>query len=74
MTSIVHRLQRLEHLAGKFNRKATNVENWLQTKDAMLERNDDIDGANLAEVMVRSGLWFLNNAPSLGFFLLLKSW
>ena len=46
------RLQRLEHLAAKFNHKATNIESWLQDKDVMLERSDDIEGANLAEVMV----------------------
>lgn len=49
------RLQRLEHLAAKFDHKATNIENWLQGKDAMLERSDDIAEANLAEAMV--SLW-----------------
>ena len=47
------RLQRLEHLAAKFDHKATNIEGWIKDKDVQLERNDDIEGANLAEVMVR---------------------
>ena len=47
-----HRLQRLEHLAGKFDHKASRIENWLQGKDVEQQRNDDIEGANLAEIMV----------------------
>ena len=52
VSSFSLRLQRLEHLAAKFNHKATNIESWLNGKDVMLERNDDIEGANLAEIMV----------------------
>lgn len=48
-----HRLQRLEHLAHKFNHKASHIETWATGKDEQLARNDDIDAANLAEVMVR---------------------
>lgn len=50
LMSELRRLQRLEHLAAKFEHKTTNIENWLQGKDTMLQRNDDIEGANLAEV------------------------
>lgn len=52
-SSCPHRLQRLEHLAHKFNHKASHIETWATGKDEQLARNDDIDAANLAEVMVR---------------------
>ena len=48
-----HRLQRLEHLAHKFNHKASHIETWATGKGEQLARNDDIEAANLAEVMVR---------------------
>lgn len=48
----LQRLQRLEHLAAKFEHKVTNIETWAQGKDDSLSRNDDIESANLAEAMV----------------------
>ena len=50
------RLQRLEHLAARFDHKVANIERWLDGKDTMLARNDDIEEANLAEVMVSYSL------------------
>lgn len=47
----LRRLQRLEHLAHKFNHKASHIETWATGKDEQLARNDDIEAANLAEVM-----------------------
>ena len=46
------RLQRLELLASKFNNKATKVEAWGVGKDETLEATEDIEGSNLAEIMV----------------------
>lgn len=50
--SELRRLQRLEHLAAKFEHKVANIESWGQGKDEQLARNDDIEAANLAEAMV----------------------
>ena len=47
----LRRLQRLEHLAHKFNHKASHIETWATGKGEQLARNDDIEAANLAEVM-----------------------
>ena len=47
-----YRLQRLELLASKFNSKATKVEAWAVGKDETLEATEDIEGSNLAEIMV----------------------
>ena len=46
------RLQRLEHLAAKFEHKAINIEKWASDHPEKLSRNDDIDAANLAEATV----------------------
>ena len=46
------RLQRLEHLAEKFDRKARNVERWMEGKDTQLQHNEDIEAANLPEILV----------------------
>ncbi len=51
-THTPRRLKRLEHLARKFDHKASLVEAWAADKDPQLLRSDDIDAANLAEVMV----------------------
>ncbi len=64
--SELHRLQRLEHLAAKFEHKVGNTEKWADGKDEKLSRNDDIESANLAEILV-SGYFNLCRAiyPSL---------
>ena len=48
----VNRLQRLEHLAAKFDHKASNIEKWAADHPEKLSRNDDIEAANLAEATV----------------------
>ena len=50
--SELRRLQRLEHLAARFEHKVGGIENWAQGKDEQLSRNDDLESANLAEVLV----------------------
>lgn len=50
------RLQRLEHLAAKFEHKASNIEKWAADHPEKLSRNDDIEAANLAEATVSAGL------------------
>jgi hypothetical protein len=45
-------LQRLEHLAAKFDHKASNIEKWGADHPEKLSRNDDIEAANLAEATV----------------------
>ena len=47
------RLQRLEHLASKFDSKAQKVEVWALSKDSTLENTEDIESSNLAEITVR---------------------
>ena len=47
------RLQRLELLAEKFNLKAQKVENWTSGKIDELNRNEDIEAANLADIQVK---------------------
>lgn len=47
----LRRLQRLELLAQKFEHKASKVDGWTSGKDQPLIRTDDIEQANLAEVM-----------------------
>ena len=54
MCSLHLRLQRLELLAQKFEHKASKLDTWNTGKDQPLIRTDDIDQANLAEVMVSS--------------------
>ena len=51
---IYFRLKRLEVLAEKFNRKATNMENWTSGRADELQRNDDLEEANLAGIQVRT--------------------
>lgn len=51
-----YRLQRLEHLARKFDHKASNIEKWAGDHPEKLSRNDDIEAANLAEATV-SAIW-----------------
>ncbi|XP_064403007.1 alpha-actinin-1-like [Halichondria panicea] len=51
LMSELHRLQRLEHLAAKFEHKVGNTEKWADGKDEKLSRNDDIESANLAEIL-----------------------
>ena len=46
------RLQRLEHLADKFKRKAEKTEGWTDGKDTLLQRDDDLQSANLADIQV----------------------
>lgn len=40
-------------MAEKFNRKATNVEKWTSGRAGELQRNDDLEEANLAGIQVR---------------------
>lgn len=49
LMSELRRLQRLEHLAAKFDHKASNIEKWAADHPEKLSRNDDIESANLAE-------------------------
>ena len=42
----------MELLASKFDSKATKVESWAVGKDDTLMQTDDIEGSNLAEIMV----------------------
>ncbi|KAL5463195.1 hypothetical protein EMCRGX_G032073 [Ephydatia muelleri] len=51
LLSELRRLQRLELLAQKFEHKASKLDAWNTGKDQPLIRTDDIDQANLAEVM-----------------------
>ena len=46
------RLERLEHLAARFNHKASNLEGWMAGKSDMLNQRDDLQTASLAESMV----------------------
>lgn len=46
----LRRLQRLEHLADKFNRKAKKIEAWTEGKAESLQEQDDIEQANLAGI------------------------
>ena len=48
----LRRLQRLEHLAARFEHKVAGIEKWAEGKEEQLARNDDIESANLAEVLV----------------------
>lgn len=49
---LLHRLERLEHLAAKFNHKAAIHESWTAGKDEMLAA-DDLEDVTLAGVLVR---------------------
>ena len=49
---VFFRLQRLEHLADKFKRKAEKIEGWTDGKDTVLQRDDDLQSANLADIQV----------------------
>lgn len=46
------RLERLEHLAATFERKASMLEKWVTGQDAALQNNDDIAAADLPEANV----------------------
>ena len=46
------RLERLEHLAATFERKASMLEKWVAGQDAALQNNDDIAAADLPEANV----------------------
>ncbi|XP_003386482.1 PREDICTED: alpha-actinin-1-like [Amphimedon queenslandica] len=48
--SELRRLKRLEVLAEKFSRKATNMEKWTSGRAEELQRNDDLEEANLAGI------------------------
>jgi ppGpp synthetase/RelA/SpoT-type nucleotidyltranferase len=48
------RLKQLEVLAEKFNRKAESIETWVGGKPPVLQRNDDIEEADLAGIQVNS--------------------
>lgn len=48
------RLERLEHLAARFNHKASNLEGWMAGKSDKLSQRDDLQTASLAEAMVIS--------------------
>ncbi|XP_065832776.1 alpha-actinin-like [Oscarella lobularis] len=50
LLSELRRLERLEHLAAKFNHKADIHESWTSGKEETLQA-DDIEGANLASVL-----------------------
>lgn len=51
LMSELRRLQRLEHLAAKFEHKVANIEKWTQGQEERLTRTDDIENANLAEIL-----------------------
>ena len=46
------RLERLEHLAARFNHKASNLEGWMAGKSEQLSQREDLQTASLAEAMV----------------------
>ena len=46
------RLERLEHLAARFNHKASNLEAWMAGKSEQLSQREDLQSASLAEAMV----------------------
>lgn len=46
------RLERLEHLAARFNHKASNLEAWMVGKSDQLSQREDLQTASLAEAMV----------------------
>jgi actinin alpha len=48
--SELRRLKQLEVLAEKFNRKAESIETWVGGKPPVLQRNDDIEEADLAGI------------------------
>jgi len=45
------RLERLEHLAARFNHKASNLEAWMAGKTEQLAQRDDVESASLAEAL-----------------------
>ncbi|XP_065919404.1 alpha-actinin-1-like [Dysidea avara] len=47
----ITRLERLEHLAARFNHKVSNLEAWMAGKNDQLSQRDDIESASLAEAM-----------------------
>lgn len=46
------RLERLEHLAATFERKASMLEKWAAGQDSNLQNNEDIAAADLPEANV----------------------
>lgn len=54
-------MERLDHLAAKFNHKCTIHEAWTEGKPELLQQ-DDYSDANLADVLVRNFIiqFFLN--------------
>lgn len=48
-----YRLERLEHLAARFNHKASNLEGWMAGKSDLLSQREDLQSASLAEAMVK---------------------
>ncbi len=50
--SELRRLQRLEHLAAKFEHKVSNIERWAEGREEKLSNTEDIENANLAEILV----------------------
>ena len=48
-----YRLERLEHLAARFNHKASNLEGWMAGKHDSLSQQEDLQSASQAEAMVR---------------------
>ena len=56
------RLERLEHLAARFNHKASNLEAWMTGKSDQLSQREDIESASLAEAMVSKILSSLGKA------------
>jgi len=45
------RLERLEHLAARFNHKSSNLEAWMAGKSDKLSQREDLQTASLAEAM-----------------------
>lgn len=52
LMSELRRLKRLEHLAAKFEHKVGNIERWAEGREEKLSCNEDIESANLAEILV----------------------
>ena len=59
------RLERLEHLAVRFNHKASNLEAWMDGKDKKLSQREDLQTASLAEAMASTLPHTQCNIPSL---------
>jgi len=56
------RLERLEHLAERFNHKASNLEAWMTGKSDQLSQREDIESASLAEAMVSKYFVLVNKS------------